>query len=69
MLGSESAYTGNELVAEGCCQEEHHCGTENGLLVSHLFVISVPIHFQKGFTTAMGLGELHAACFLKQQSS
>lgn len=68
MLGSESAYTGNELVAEGCCQEEHHCGTENGLLASHLLVISVPIHFQKGFTSAVGLGELRA-CFLKQQLS
>ena len=68
MLGSGSAYTSNELVVEGCCQEEHHCGKENGVLASHLFVIYVPTHFQKGFTMAVGLGELRA-CFLKQQLS
>lgn len=58
MPGSGSAYTVKELVVEGCCQEEHHCGTENGVLASHLFVFYVRIHFQKGFTMAVCLGEL-----------
>lgn len=56
MLGSGSAYTVYELVVGGCCQEVRHCGTENGVLESHLFVIYVPIRFQKGFTRAVCLG-------------
>lgn len=69
MLGSGSAHTVNELVVEGCCQEEHHCGTEHGVTVSHLFVIYVPSRFQEGFTTAVCLGKLLLHCFLQQRLS